>query len=121
MKKVLSVYTHSMTTIYLSLSAQVAISTFFMKSPLAHGSPYSTSVMDRRATTSLSTSHKAHERPYYTYIVLPWPHTCNVRVVQGVMVGRVYPPRNTSMSLQAMNISFTSSVQTLLIDMVTNM
>ena len=35
MKKVLSVYTHSMTTIYLSLSAQVAISTFFMKSPLA--------------------------------------------------------------------------------------
>ena len=34
MKKVLSVYTHSMTTIYLSLSAQVAISTFFMKSPL---------------------------------------------------------------------------------------
>ena len=30
MKKVLSVYTHSMTTIYLSLSAQVAISTFFM-------------------------------------------------------------------------------------------
>ena len=79
------------------------------------------SVADRRATTSLSTSHKAHERPYYTYIVLPWPHTCNVRVVQGVMVGRVYPPRNTSMSLQAMNISFTSSVQTLLIDMVTNM
>ena len=35
MKKVLSVYTHSMTTIYLSLSAQVAISTFFMKSPLS--------------------------------------------------------------------------------------
>jgi len=35
MKKELSVYTHSMTTIYLSLSAQVAISTFFMKSPLA--------------------------------------------------------------------------------------
>jgi len=34
MKKILSVYTHSMTTIYLSLSAQVAISTFFMKSPL---------------------------------------------------------------------------------------
>ena len=34
MKKVLSVYTHSMTTIYLSLSAQVAISAFFMKSPL---------------------------------------------------------------------------------------
>ena len=34
MKKVLLVYTHSMTTIYLSLSAQVAISTFFMKSPL---------------------------------------------------------------------------------------
>ena len=34
MKKVLSVYTHSMTTIYLSLSAKVAISTFFMKSPL---------------------------------------------------------------------------------------
>ena len=36
MKKVLSVYTHSMTTIYLSLSAQVAISTFFMKSPLQY-------------------------------------------------------------------------------------
>ena len=34
MKKVLSVYTHLMTTIYLSLSAQIAISTFFMKSPL---------------------------------------------------------------------------------------
>ena len=33
-KKVLSVYTHSMTTIYLSLSAQVAKSTFFMKSPV---------------------------------------------------------------------------------------
>ena len=33
-KKVLSVYTHSMTTIYLSLSAQVARSTFFMKSPV---------------------------------------------------------------------------------------
>ena len=34
-KKVLSVYTHSMTTIFLSLSAQVAIkSTFFMKSPV---------------------------------------------------------------------------------------
>ena len=31
MKKVLSVYTHSMTTIYLSLSAQVAKSAFFMK------------------------------------------------------------------------------------------
>ena len=40
MKKVLSVYTHSMTTIYLSLSAQVAISTFFMKSPLSHTSIY---------------------------------------------------------------------------------
>ena len=50
----------------------------------------SVSVADRRATTSLSTSHKAHERPYYTYIVLPWPHTCNVRVVQGLMVGRVH-------------------------------
>ena len=36
-KKVLSVYTHSMTTIYLSLSAQVAKSTFFMKSPVAEG------------------------------------------------------------------------------------
>ena len=34
-KKVLSVYTHSMTTIYLSLSAQVARITFFMKSPVA--------------------------------------------------------------------------------------
>ena len=33
-KKVLSVYTHSMTTIYLFLRAQVAKSTFFMKSPL---------------------------------------------------------------------------------------
>ena len=33
-KKVLSVYTHSMTTIYLSLSTQVATSTFFMKSPV---------------------------------------------------------------------------------------
>ena len=40
MKKVLSVYTHSMTTIYLSLSAQVAISTFFMKSPLLYYSVY---------------------------------------------------------------------------------
>ena len=35
MKKVLSVYTHSLTTIYLSLSAQVAVSTFFMKFPLS--------------------------------------------------------------------------------------
>ena len=34
-KKVLSVYTNSMTTIYLSLSTQVAKSTFFMKSPVA--------------------------------------------------------------------------------------
>ena len=33
-KKVLSLYTNSMTTIYLSLSAQVAKSTFFMKSPV---------------------------------------------------------------------------------------
>ena len=33
-KKVLSVYTHSMATIYLSLSAQVAKSTFFMKPPI---------------------------------------------------------------------------------------
>ena len=33
-KKVLSVYTHSMASIYLSLSAQVAKSTFFMKSPI---------------------------------------------------------------------------------------
>ena len=33
-KKVLSVYTHSMTTIYLSLSAQVAKSTSFMKFPV---------------------------------------------------------------------------------------
>ena len=33
-KKVLSVYTYSMTTIYPSLSAQVAKSTFFMKSPV---------------------------------------------------------------------------------------
>ena len=30
-KKVFSVYTHSMTTIYLSLSVQVAKNTFFMK------------------------------------------------------------------------------------------
>ena len=34
-KKVLSVYTHSMTTLYLSLSVQVANSTFFMKSTVA--------------------------------------------------------------------------------------
>ena len=33
-KKVLSVYTHSMTTIYLSLGTQVAKSTFFMKFPV---------------------------------------------------------------------------------------
>ena len=33
-KKVLSVYNHSKTTIYLSLSAHVAKSTFFMKSPV---------------------------------------------------------------------------------------
>ena len=33
---VLSVYTDSMTTIYLSMCAQVAISTFFMKSPVAN-------------------------------------------------------------------------------------
>ena len=33
-KKVLGVYTHSKATIYLSLSAQVAESTFFMKSPV---------------------------------------------------------------------------------------
>ena len=33
-KKVLSVYTHSMTTIYLSLVVQVAKSTFLMKSPV---------------------------------------------------------------------------------------
>ena len=33
-KKVLSVYTHSMATIYLSLGAQVAKSTFFMKPPI---------------------------------------------------------------------------------------
>ena len=33
-KNVLSVYTHSMMTIYLSQSAQVAKSTFFMKSPV---------------------------------------------------------------------------------------
>ena len=37
-KNVLSVYTHSMTTIYLSLIAQVAISTFYMKSPVKKGS-----------------------------------------------------------------------------------
>ena len=36
-KKVLSVYTHSMATNYLSISAQVAKSTFFMKSPVAEG------------------------------------------------------------------------------------
>ena len=34
-KKVLSVYTHSLTTIYLSLSARVAKSTFFIQSPVA--------------------------------------------------------------------------------------
>ena len=33
-KKVLSVYTHSMATIFLSRSTQVAESTFFMKSPV---------------------------------------------------------------------------------------
>ena len=33
-KKVLSVYIHSKATIYLSLSAQVTESTFFMKSPV---------------------------------------------------------------------------------------
>ena len=33
-KNVFSVYTHSMSTIYLFLSAQVAKSTFFMKSPV---------------------------------------------------------------------------------------
>ena len=33
-KKVLSVYTHLMKTIYLFLSTQVAKSTFFMKSPV---------------------------------------------------------------------------------------
>ena len=32
--KVLGVYTHSMETIYPSLSAQVAVGTFFMKSPV---------------------------------------------------------------------------------------
>ena len=35
-KKVLPVYTHAMKTLYLSLSAQVDISTFFMKSPVVH-------------------------------------------------------------------------------------
>ena len=33
-KKVLAVYTHSITNIYLSLSAQVAKSTLLMKSPV---------------------------------------------------------------------------------------
>ena len=33
-KKVLGVYTYSMETIYLSLRAQVAVGTFFMKSPV---------------------------------------------------------------------------------------
>ena len=33
-EKVLGVYTRSMETIYLSLSAQVVVSTFFMKSPV---------------------------------------------------------------------------------------
>ena len=33
-KKVLGVYNHSMETIYLSLRAQVAVGTFFMKSPV---------------------------------------------------------------------------------------
>ena len=33
-KKVLGVYTRAMETIYLSLSAQVAVGTFFMKSPV---------------------------------------------------------------------------------------
>ena len=36
-KNVLSVYSHSMTTIYLSLSAQVAKSTYFMKYPVLEG------------------------------------------------------------------------------------
>ena len=36
-KKVLSVYTHSITNIYLSLSAQVAKSTFLMKYPVVLG------------------------------------------------------------------------------------
>ena len=33
-KKVLGVYTHSMETFCLSLRAQVAVGTFFMKSPV---------------------------------------------------------------------------------------
>ena len=37
-KKVLLVYTHSMTSIYQSLSSKVSISTFFMKSPVAQTS-----------------------------------------------------------------------------------
>ena len=36
-EKVLSVYTHSMTTIYQSMSAEVAKSTFFMKSLVEAG------------------------------------------------------------------------------------
>ena len=35
-KMVLAVYTHSMTTIYPFLRAQVAKSTFFMKSPVSY-------------------------------------------------------------------------------------
>ena len=39
-KKVISVYTHSMETIYLSLSVQVAKSTFFMKCPVCRFTHY---------------------------------------------------------------------------------
>ena len=57
-KKVLSVYTHSMTTIYLSMSTQVAKSTFFMKSPVGGCLVFllcSFSTMDRPLSRGIKT------------------------------------------------------------------
>ena len=65
MKKVLSVYTHSMTTIYLSLSAQVAISTFFMKSPLALAHLNSTEKMHRLSCPKDPNSKLCSEKMFF--------------------------------------------------------
>ena len=53
-KKVLSVYTHSMQTIYPSLSAQVAKSTLFMKSPIF------------KVNRLVNVDHQASDKTFFT-------------------------------------------------------
>ena len=65
-KKVLSVYTHSMATIYLSLSAQLAKSTFFIKSPVLNTS-YTVAVLRYLIFYGFCIPRVAENQSFFSY------------------------------------------------------